>query len=200
MWRKHWLILIERIWQSLLAWVIVTGTVVLTLTNALGFTWLAPGLAWLIPAVLWLATTAWLWWQYEDWANDLYIVTNDKVIDIERKPFGLSEQRREAGLDRIQNVEYEIPSIWANFLNYGNVLIKTAAADEGFTFDLVAHPRGVQREIMNRVSAFRASRQQREASAQRMQQAYILGVYHELMEESGKYVKGGAVGPTTPQP
>ena len=181
-WRKHWLILIQRVWQSFLTWLVVTVAAVIAVKQT-------PAFWWIIPGFLWLAACAWLWWQYEDWANDLYIVTNEKVIDIERKPFGLSEQRREAGLDRIQNVEYKIPGTLATILNFGNVLIKTAAADEGFTFDLVAHPRGVQREIMNRLSAFRASRQQREASAQRMQQAYFLGVYHELMEESGKYVK-----------
>jgi len=117
-------------------------------------------------------------------------VTNEKVIDIERKPFGLSEQRREAGLDRIQNVQSNLPTFLANTLNFGNVLIKTAAADEGFTFDLVANPRRVQQEIMRRISAYHASRQRRDADAQRLQQAYMLGVYHELMEDSGKYTQG----------
>ncbi len=181
-WRKHWLILMQRVWQSFVSWLIVTGFGLVIIQGILPISLLAP-------LVVWLAATAWLWWQYEDWANDLYIVTNEKVIDIERKPFGFSEQRREAGLERIQNVVAEVPTFWANALNYGNVLIKTAAADEGFTFDLVANPRAVQYEIMRRLSVYRASRQQREADAQRAQQAYILGVYHELMEETGKYAK-----------
>jgi len=181
-WRKHWLILFERVWESFLTWLIVVGFGVIALYKVLPIPLLAP-------LVLFVPATAWLWWQYEDWANDLYIVTNEKVIDIERKPFGFSEQRREASLDRIQNVVTEVPTFWSNFLNYGNVLIKTAAADEGFTFDLVADPRRVQREIMRRLSVYRTSRQQSEASAQRAQQAYFLGVYHELMEEGGKYIK-----------
>ncbi|MFZ1631370.1 MAG: cyclic nucleotide-binding domain-containing protein, partial [Anaerolineae bacterium] len=166
-WRKHWLILLQRVGQSFLVWLIVTAMLVATLR-----TWLP--LPWLLPASLWLPATGWFWWKYEDWANDLYIVTNDKVIDIEAKPFGFGIQRREAGLDRIQNVTTELPTFWANALNYGNVVIRTAAADEGFTFDLVANPHAVQREIMKRLSAFRASRQQREATAQRTQQAYVL--------------------------
>ena len=192
-WRKHWLILLQRVWQPFLTWLFVTAALAATLGA-----WLP--LPWLLPAVLWLPATGWFWWKYEDWANDLYIVTNEKVIDIEAKPFGFSIQRREAGLDRIQNVTTVLPTFWANALNFGNVVIKTAAADEGFTFDLVADPHAVQREIMRRLSAFRASRQQREATAQRTQQAYVLGVYHELMEEGDKYVKSGPTGQASPQP
>lgn len=181
-WRKHWLILLQRVWQPFAAWLVVSTVLAVTLRALLP-------LPWLLPAVLWLPATAWLWWKYEDWANDLYIVTNEKVIDIEAKPFGFSIQRREAGLDRIQNATTVVPSFWATALNFGNVAIKTAAADEGFTFDLVADPHKVQREIMRRLIAYRNSRQQREAAVQRTQQAYILGVYHELMEESDKYAK-----------
>ena len=192
-WRKHWLILIERVWQSLLAWIVMSVALGITVRSVEGFYWILTG-------VFWLGACGWLWWQYEDWANDLYIVTNEKVIDIERRPFGLSEKRREAGLDRIQNVQSDLPTFLANTLNFGNVLIKTAAADEGFTFDLVANPRRVQQEIMRRISAYHASRQRRDADAQRLQQAYMLGVYHELMEDSGKYVQGRSGEPAPPHP
>lgn len=192
-WRKHWLILIERVWQSLVAWIVASVALGITVRSV-------EGLYWLLTGVLWLGACGWLWWQYEDWANDLYIVTNEKLIDIERRPFGLSEQRREAGLDRIQNVQSNLPTFLANTLNFGNVLIKTAAADEGFTFDLVANPRRVQQEIMRRISAYHASRQRRDAEAQRLQQAYMLGVYHELMEDSGKYAQGKPGEPAPPRP
>ena len=192
-WRKHWLILIERVWQSLAAWILASVALGITLRSV-------EGLYWILTGVFWLGACGWLWWQYEDWANDLYIVTNEKLIDIERKPFGLSEQRREAGLDRIQNVQSNLPTFLANTLNFGNVLIKTAAADEGFTFDLVANPRRVQQEIMRRISAYHASRQRRDADAQRLQQAYMLGVYHELMEDSGKYAQGKPGEPAPPHP
>ncbi|MBK9231822.1 MAG: hypothetical protein IPO15_13490 [Anaerolineae bacterium] len=56
-----------------MAWLIVTAFLVATVGQ-----WLP--LPWLLPAILWLPATGWFWWRYEDWANDLYIVTNDKVI------------------------------------------------------------------------------------------------------------------------
>ena len=38
------------------------------------------------------------------------------------------------GLDRVQNVDMAQIGLWQNLLNYGNVDIKTAATDEGYTF------------------------------------------------------------------
>ena len=32
----------------------------------------------------------WLVYRYEDWRNDFFVLGKDRVIDIDRKPFGLS--------------------------------------------------------------------------------------------------------------
>ena len=43
-----------------------------------------------------------LWWvyQYLDWRNDIFQVTPDQILDIDKKPFG-SEERRAAPLENI---------------------------------------------------------------------------------------------------
>ncbi len=179
-WRKHWWILIKNVWLSLLVWTVVVIVFV---------TAFAPGgllSPWLIALILG-GVTFWLGWQYANWANDLYIVTNEKLVDIERLPLGFGEKRREGNLDRVQNVVLKIPTVWANLFNIGNVEIQTAATDEGFTFLQVANPRQVQREIWRRINIHQTERLRRESATMQTQQAMVLGVYHELMQETGKY-------------
>ena len=84
-------------------------------------------------SILTLVMMGWFWWEATDWSNDLYIVTRDRIIDVEKHPLKLSEERREASLGMIQNVSLRMPSIFANLFQYGDVLVQTAGAGE-FTF------------------------------------------------------------------
>ena len=72
--------------------------------------------------------------MYEDYHNDIYVLTDEKIVDIERKPLALSKVTEEFYLDRVQNVKAKQRGIWANVLDYGDVTIQTAAADRGVTF------------------------------------------------------------------
>ena len=49
-----------------------------------------------------------LWWLYiyVDWHNDLYLITNDQVVDIYRKPLG-TEENQAAQIRNILSVEYK---------------------------------------------------------------------------------------------
>lgn len=179
-WRKHWLILFRNIWLSLLVWTIVFAIFLTAFTPSGPLPW------WLVALILG-GVTFWLGWQYANWANDLYVVTNEKLVDIERLPLGFGEKRREGNLDRVQNVVLKIPNFWANLFGVGDVEIQTAATDEGFTFFKVANPRGVQREVWRRINLHQANRLRRETATMQTQQAMVLGVYHELMQETGKY-------------
>ena len=97
----------------------------------------------------------WWLWQFDDWQNDTYQVTATRIIDVERLPLYLREDRREASLGVIQNIKLEIPGFLAKLLNYGSVTVETAGVG-AFTFDRVRDPRGVQAEIFRRVEAFQS--------------------------------------------
>jgi uncharacterized membrane protein YdbT with pleckstrin-like domain len=103
------------------------------------------------------------WWLliFNDWKNDTYRVTASRIIDTEMRLFW-REERREASLRVIQNINLEIPGFLGRFLNYGSVTIETAGA-QAFTFDHVHDPRGVQAEIFRRVEAFQQRLRQQEA-------------------------------------
>jgi uncharacterized membrane protein YdbT with pleckstrin-like domain len=134
--------------------------------------------------VLAIFSMAWLVWEVTDWSNDQYIVTNDRIIDVEQRPLLLRSERREASLGMIQNVRFEIPNPWAGLLNYGSVLVQTAGRGD-FTFDHVGAPAEVQAEIFRRIEAYRERTRQQEAERRRREMAEWFAVYDELEQKKG---------------
>ena len=178
-WRKHWAFLLCEVAVPLLLGVVAMAVTVLgffgfppELVTALPF---YPFLGLLVTVVM----MGWLWWEYVDWGNDLYIVSNERIVDIEKRPLFFSEERREASLGMIQNVSLEIPSLVAGALNFGDVIVNTAGAGE-FTFSKVPNPREVQTEIFQRMEAFREAQRRREAGRRRAELAEWFSVYDEL--------------------
>jgi|GEM_PF-419969 len=178
-WRKHWLFLIQN---ALLPLLLTTAGIALTVLSFLG--WPAALIANipLLPFLSLLATAVamgWLWWEFTDWGNDVYIVTDDRIIDVEKRPWFFEEHRRDASLGNIQNVSFKIPNFVASLFNYGNVIAQTAGAGE-FTFDHVPYPSDVQREIFRRMSAFKEKIRQKEAAGRRAEIAAWFSIYREL--------------------
>ncbi len=151
LWRKHWVVLLRQAgppFGILLLWLAIGLLIVNLKTNIMGLSGAALGLPW---TLILFCLLFWVWWEYEDYRNDIYIVTDDQIIDIEAKPLWLSMRRREGGLDRVQNVDMAQIGLWQNLLNYGNVDIKTAATDEGYTFLKVSNPRLVQSIVFQKL-------------------------------------------------
>ncbi len=122
----------------------------------------------------------WSWWQWTDWHNDIYVVTDDQIIDIEAKPLGLSTKRRTAGLDRMQTADSIQEGFIRNVLNYGDVIIRTAAGDEGFTFSMVANPKEVQAIIFDKLAELQRRQEGKRAEERQRDIIEGLDVYHEL--------------------
>ncbi len=180
-WRKHWVFLIRQSFLPLIALLATTaiiGISILRLTARYGIS------LFLVSLILWVASLVWLWWRVEDWGNDLYIVTDQLIIDIEKKPLFFSEARRQATLDMIQNVSLRKEGLLPTLFNYGDVLIETAGVVGEFTFAGVGNPMQVQREIFRRVDTFNERRQRREAARDRDELSRWFGEYHELSKKS----------------
>lgn len=131
-----------------------------------------------------LANFVWLIWQYEDWRNDTFQLTNQFVIDIDRKPFGFSEDRKQAPLSNIQNISALKPNFLATVFNFGNVIIETAGAQADITFESVPRPNQVLREIFQRVDTVRQTQRRREGAARRDEYAVLLDVYKQELEQN----------------
>jgi hypothetical protein len=65
----------------------------------------------------------WCAWNYIDWTNDYYIVTNRRVIWLE-KVIGLYDSRQEAPLSTVLSVGVETSQL-GRMLDYGDVIVRT---------------------------------------------------------------------------
>jgi CRP-like cAMP-binding protein/membrane protein YdbS with pleckstrin-like domain len=181
-WRKHWIRLIDKLAAPALLLFILLQLGAAALMGLLPASGDCFWTAFLVGLLMGLFL---LWYRYEDWRNDIYQLTDDRIIDIERLPLGLREERREASLDVIQDIGYEIPGIMANLVDSGNVVITTAAREALFTFDWVHHPRRVQEEIFARMDAFREKERQQERERRAVELLDWFATYTDLADEQG---------------
>ncbi len=179
-WRKHWWILLTEMVSPALSFVIA-----LILWSAASI--LFDFSLWfdLLLFISMLAVCVWIIWLVVDWRNDLYVITDDRAIDIEKIPF-IREHRREAGLDKIQDVRYLQEGIIATRLDFGNVRLETAGGIGEFTFDSVPHPRQVQIEIFHRIEQFRKEAGRRGREARQHELLDLLGRYHQGAQGYGE--------------
>ncbi len=179
--RQHWLILLRQVFMPLfllllLLVLLVLGAFnILTLVSAQAMAALS-----LLAAALLLF---WLWYQYEDWANDKYILTADQLVDVYKKPLG-EEEKRSAPLKNIQSVEFEKLGIVRLVMNFGTVFIRIG--DTQFTFDNVYNPSDVQREILRRMDALNYREKKKETDTVRAGILDMLEAYHKLSKEEEK--------------
>jgi CRP-like cAMP-binding protein/membrane protein YdbS with pleckstrin-like domain len=180
LWRKHWLNLLQRAGAPLLAVLALIGAMAILIwldVHQRGFEWPALLLPWLLLFVL---SAGWLAWQYIDYHNDIYVVTDEKIIDIERKPLGLAEKRLEGSLERVQNVVAVQKGFWAMIFSYGDVLISTAAAGEGYTFNMVPNPKLVQSVVFQKLDALRTKQEMQRSRERQQELVEGLEVYDQL--------------------
>ncbi len=180
--RKHWLVLVQRAGLQFAVWLIYTVTLVALIATQQQIQEL---LSQIIPAVLMGAIGAglfvWFLWEYEDWRNDIYIVTPDRIIDSKRSPFGLrGTQRRQAGMGAVQNVTSATRGVVDLLFDMGDVTVRTGGAEGALVFERVYNPHGVQRDITTRLEAYAASQRAREAEQRNRELAEWIAIYDDL--------------------
>jgi len=123
-----------------------------------------------------------LWWIYiyVDWANDLYLVTTEQVVDIYRKPLG-QEVRKSAPLENILSVQYKRRGITGLIFNFGTVFI--SVGDIALDFNDVFNPALVQQEITNRMSQRLAKKREADTADERKRMTDWLDAYHDVEKE-----------------
>jgi len=77
----------------------------------------------LFGGLLLLGMIAWGAWRVIDWGNDYYIVTNQRVVWLE-KIIGLHDSRQEAPLSTVLSVSMETDPL-GRVLGYGDVIVRT---------------------------------------------------------------------------
>lgn len=176
--RKHWLILIKHTILPLILLIsgIVFGSAILA--NAIKLTNKTPLLV--LTLIFLVVVFGWLMYSYIDWRNDIYQLSDDQVIDVERKPLG-KENRRAAPLESILSIEYERKGILAMLFNFGTVYITVGSTK--LSFDFVYHPSDVQEDIFARMGSHQEQKRKIAVAQERERVSGWFKVYHEETRE-----------------
>jgi CRP-like cAMP-binding protein/membrane protein YdbS with pleckstrin-like domain len=149
--RKHIFVLFAEVWlPSAVAFVLIGIGFVLGTYTPINDTLLL-----IIFGVLALFNLGWFIWEFEDWRNDIFQVSDRFVLDIDRQPFGFGESRKQAPIANVQNVNAERPGLLATIFNYGYVSVETAGAATDITFEKVPKPSAIQSDIFRKVRSIR---------------------------------------------
>jgi hypothetical protein len=92
---------------------------------------------WTLGVISLIISTLWTIWIWADWQNDYYIVTNQRVIWLE-KVIGIYDSRQEANLDEILSVSTNTDAITQSIFNYGKMTVRIMVG--GIEFDFTPHP------------------------------------------------------------
>jgi len=126
-------------------------------------------------ALFLLVLVPWWLYQYVDWRNDIYQITEKFIFDISRKPLG-TEEKKSAPLENILTLEHERIGFLGYILNYGDVLI--SVGETKFVFHNLHDPARVQQDIFDRMYALRRKKEQDEANRQRDRMVDVIEIYH----------------------
>ncbi len=187
--RKHWVVLLEKVWPPSAFLVALFAGLVLIIHSA--FTsvpafYKNSGVEALLAIWLLLVAVVLAWWyyQYLDWSNDIFQVTPDQILDINKKPLGQVTSDI-ASLDNILHLEYERRGILPVLFNYGNVYI-TIGGGKDMTFEDLFNPSAVQDDIERRRLERITKKEQEAINADRERMADWFAAYHHSKEELGQ--------------
>ena len=170
----HWWMLVRRIWTPTLVLALLGMMLGLSLADLFP---IPPAAALLI--FFGAGFFVFGWWVYEffDWRNDRYMIGRDQLVDLYKRPLGM-EQRRTAPIRNVQTIEYEREGFIGLILNFGTVFIRIGNTE--FTFNHVANPSDVQRELFQRYLEYNQREKQHEQERMEERMAEWIETYHEV--------------------
>ncbi|MEI7988458.1 MAG: cyclic nucleotide-binding domain-containing protein [Chloroflexota bacterium] len=173
--RRHWIIFFRKAWLSTIAMILSSAVIIvgllmgdmqddiLSLTTAI------------VGVVLLMASFLWTLYHYVDWQNDIYRVTADQILDIERRPFG-NEQRKSAPLESILSLNVERKNLIGIMLNFGDVVID--AGGTKLIFKSIYEPTLAQLAISHRMEALKKRKEEALFAEENRRVAEWITMYH----------------------
>ena len=139
--RRHWWAFLRSAWIPLLLLLGLWAGAALADDQTLSIALFAASL--LLPGIA-------LLYGYAEWRNDSIIVSDQRIIRIDRGILAMRQQISQVGLESVQEINYDIPSgdVFARIFRYGTVFVKTAGAQGNMELDLVPHPARFQKLII----------------------------------------------------
>lgn len=177
--RKHWFILVEKTWLPGCLILLGLAALAARLGGRLSFLPLMPGVVGILLFIF--AVFIWIIYQYADWRNDIFKVTLEQIIDLDRKPLG-KVRRRSAPLENVLSIEYERQGFWGFLFNFGTVTI--AVGNMRLTFDHVYNPSEVQQDIFYRMGERLEHLRQFEIDSERERVSDWIASYHRKTRQN----------------
>ena len=148
-WHTHPWIFFKKTIGLIVGFVLLVILTVVGLPFLYAFNALLGGIASGAALILILIEFFMLWYRYEDWHNDRYIMTDDKITDIVKLPFGFDETQSVVEIRNVQDTEYEKRGVFANWFNFGTVKITTVGGP-ALIFKNVPNPNIIEDEVSRR--------------------------------------------------
>lgn len=92
--------------------------------------------------------------RYVDFALDQWIITNERLIDIDQKGF-FNRQVSTLHLDAVQDITIESKGLFQTIFNLGTITVQTAATEREFIIKDIPNPEKVKNEISEQVEVMR---------------------------------------------
>lgn len=135
--RQHWWTNVSWLSTSLLILLIP-----LFIVSLPPFSGIPVGLKTVFSFFLYLITFAYAFEKFLSWYFNVYIITDERVIDIDFNNL-LNKEYSEAELIVIQDITSKVVGFSQTMLNYGNIYIQTAAEVPEIIFEKVPNPEKV---------------------------------------------------------
>lgn len=191
--RKHFIYWLRGIWlPALLMFGAVIFFFVLGFGDGLGL----GALGYVLDFVVLLIAAGWVYWADWDWRNDMYILGDEMITLIHRRPLWLQNEDDQIVVDRIDNVAAFRNGFIRTMFNYGDVKISLLGGDreDAKWFRAVPRPMEVQAEVMRRQHRKRSKKEAEAERRRREEIAEYLSVYHETVQG------GNAAAQSAPEP
>jgi uncharacterized membrane protein YdbT with pleckstrin-like domain len=144
--RQH--VIVNVPWIVMTILLVIAPTVIFPLLfRALSLTMTFPAPYYIVGTMFWyLATFGFALASFIGWFFNIYIVTNERIVDIDFY-YLLYKKFSQAELAKIQDINYTSGGILATLFNYGNVVVETAGEAPNIDFELIPFPEKVVETI-----------------------------------------------------
>ncbi len=184
--RKHWAALLREISIPSLLVIVVIGFLGARLGGLISLLSTSIFLSLSIAAIV--ALCAWWLYRYADWANDIYQITAQQIIDINKKPLA-REQRKVAPIENILGTEVDRKGLFGILFNYGDVVANVGTAQ--FVFRGVFDPVTIQQDIVQAQEALMLRKAEQARSKRQSEMVELFDIYHDKYTQGDSEDKNG---------